>query len=324
MKIVSLFPAATEIICAAGLGDQLIGVSHLCDYPPRVRGLPKVTQARLPGGLSSAEVDSYVREHAAEGLFTLDVERLLTLAPDTIISQSLCDLCAVPDHVVREACSQLTPRPRVLTLSPHRIDEVFDSIEEVAALGPRSLQAHARLTVHRLRQRVEAIAERNASRSVDDAQRRRVLLLEWLDPPFTAGHWNPELIAMAGGQPVLSAVGERSRQISWQRLLSEEVDLIVFAACGIDLTHTASELNRMIAAHHPIARLIQQSRYGAWIVDGNQYFNRPGPRLVDATEWLAQIIARPDGTATDQISSFRIPSGSLGILDDAALRRPTR
>lgn len=285
MRIVSLLPSATEIVCALGLEAALVGVSHECDFPPAVRGLPRVTTTAIPPAAGSRDIDAAVRERLAghTALYSLDVERLAALAPDLIVTQALCDVCAVADAEVRAAAQALARVPRVINLEPFTLEEVFDCIAAVGAAAHCTARAAALLTT--LRTRVAAVATR--SRTL--GWRPRVALLEWLDPPFGCGHWSPQLVAMAGGEEVLGRAGEASATTSWEDIAAADPEVIVFACCGFDIARTQVDIE--LVMREPAVRALRAVRDGRlWLVDGNQYFSRPGPRLVDSLEILAHAL----------------------------------
>lgn len=211
MRIVSLLPSATEIVCALGLRDHLVGVMHECDYPPAVRNLPAVTRTFIPAGATSAEVDRLVRERmtAERALYALDRAALDRLRPDLIVTQALCDVCAVAESEVRAAACALPGGPRVVNLTPQTLEGVYDAVREVAAAA--GVASRAEDVVAALSARVEAVAARSAKLP----RRPRVALLEWLDPPFSCGHWTPDLVRLAGGDECLGRPGEPSRTLRW-------------------------------------------------------------------------------------------------------------
>lgn len=285
MKIVSLLPSATEIICALGLEGQLVGVTHECDYPPSVRALPKVTQTLIPTNATSAEIDALVRERLAtdRALYTLDMPTLERLAPDLIVTQALCDVCAVAEAEVKAAACSLPGAPRVLNLEPQRLDQVLAAIPLVAAAA--GVLERAGPVVAALQARIDAVVER--SRRV--TQRPRVMVLEWIDPPFSSGHWTPELVEMAGGVEGLGRSGLPSETTPWEKILAWQPETLVVACCGYSVERTLEDMP------------ILQSRPGwldlpcvrndrVYLVDGAAYFSRPGPRLVDSLEILAGAI----------------------------------
>ncbi|MDA1213934.1 MAG: ABC transporter substrate-binding protein, partial [Planctomycetota bacterium] len=216
MKIVSLLPSATEIICALGLEEELVGVTHECDFPAFVRGLPKVTRTLIPTNASSAEIDRLVREQlrTSRALYSLDLPTLEMLQPDLIVTQALCDVCAVAEEEVRAAACALPGSPRVVNLEPQNLSDVFTAIKHVAEAAGVSKRGNAVVGV--LQVRVDDVVAR-VERQRD---RPRVVLLEWLDPPFSSGHWNPELVRLAGGNEGLGREGERSRTLRWDEVIA--------------------------------------------------------------------------------------------------------
>jgi len=276
MRIVSLLPSATEIICALGLEHQLVGVTHECDYPPPVRELPKVTQTLIPADAASAEIDRLVRERLSESraLYTLDLPVLESLKPDLIVTQALCDVCAVAEQEVRSAACGLPGRPRVVNLEPRTLAGVLASLRDVAdAAGLEPERAES--VIAALESRVEAVA----SRTREVPARPRVVLLEWLDPPFSCGHWSPELVRLAGGIETLGVEGQPSRSVGWEDVLSRRPDVVVIACCGFDAGRTLQDLPALPRLSCPV-----------YVIDGSSYFSRPGPRLVDSLEILAHAI----------------------------------
>jgi len=284
-RIVSLLPSATEIICALGLRERLVGVTHECDWPESVRGLPGVTRSLIPAEADSAAIDAQVREQLAarKALYTLDRTELGRLAPDLIVTQALCDVCAVAEAEVREAACTLPGAPPVVNLEPQSLEGVFAAIRQVATAAG-SAERGVDL-VAALRRRVDAVAGR-ANRLT---QRPRVLLLEWLDPPFSSGHWTPELVRLAGGDEVLGREGERSRTLDWQEVIAGEPEVVLIACCGFDVARTRRDLPLLDRVSGWSA--LPAVRAGrVFVVDGGQYFSRPGPRLVDSLEILAHAL----------------------------------
>ncbi|MGD9601983.1 MAG: ABC transporter substrate-binding protein [Gammaproteobacteria bacterium] len=286
-RIVSLLPSATEMICALGLRDDLVGVSHECDHPPDVVTLPRVTATRIAHGLTSAEIDRQVREELGRqtALYTLDHPLLTTLAPDLLVTQALCDVCAVSAEEVAAAACALPRVARVFNLQPERLDDVLDSLVALAeAAGTPAAGVALRAA---LAARIAAVAARSATLPL--AVRPRVALLEWLDPLFDAGHWNPELVTLAGGEPVFGRVGRPSTTREWSALAAAAPDVIVIACCGFDVTRTLDDVRKV--ARRPEWNALRAVRAGcSWVMDGNAYFNRPGPRLVDSLELLAHVL----------------------------------
>jgi iron complex transport system substrate-binding protein len=279
MRIVTLLPAATEIACLLGLGDQLVGVSHECDHPPAtVAALPRMTASLIPADATSAEIDALVRARVAgrRPLYRLDAAALAAARPDLIVTQGLCDVCAVDEAEVCRVAAALPRQPRVLNLEFASLAGMFDAIATVAtAAGVDGTDA-----IDRLRRRVQDVAARRR------ADGPTVVFLEWLDPPFCGGHWNPELVELAGGRELIGRAGQPSRRITWRDVAAADPDVLVVAACGYDLARTANDLDRL--QHQPAwaaLRAVRDRRVLAF--DGSAYFNRPGPRLVDSLERLA-------------------------------------
>jgi iron complex transport system substrate-binding protein len=286
-RILSLLPSATEIVCALGLESDLVGVTHECDHPAFVRDLPKVTRTLIPTDAPSAEIDALVRERLASdrALYTLDLDVLETLRPDLIVTQALCDVCAVAEDEVRDAACRLPSRPRVINLEPQTLTEVFDAVQQVADAAGVSDRAPD--VIQRLRARVEAGTARGAARATSD--RPRVALLEWLDPPFSCGHWNPELVRLAGGVEGLGREGLPSRRLRWDEVIAWQPEVIVIACCGFTVERTMTDMAALASV--PGWQTLPAVRDGrVTVVDGSQYFSRPGPRLVDSLEIRAHAI----------------------------------
>lgn len=285
MRIVSLLPSATEIVCALGLEDQLVGVTHECDYPAAVRGLPTVTHTLIPTDASSAEIDRLVRERLAgqRALYTLDLPTLERLRPDLIVTQALCDVCAVADEEVRAAACTLPGLPRVINLEPETLSQVFEAIRQVAdaaGIPARGVEVVAALTA-----RVDEVARRAVRRGT----RPRVALLEWLDPPFAPGHWNPELVRLAGGISVLGTEGVKSRTLAWDEVIAAAPEVIMISCCGFSVERTRADLPLLDGV--PGWAELPAVRAGrVFVVDGAAYFSRPGPRLVESLELLAHAM----------------------------------
>jgi iron complex transport system substrate-binding protein len=288
MRIVSLLPSATEIVCELGLGDQLVGVTHECDYPPFVRSLPKVTRTLIPHDASSREIDALVRERlkTQRALYSLDLATLERLRPDLIVTQALCDVCAVAEDEVNRAVGSLPDRPTVVNLEPMRLSEVFASLRLVGEAAGVSHQAND--VVLRLQGRVEAIEQRTAR----IGHRPRVIMLEWIDPPFCAGHWSPELIRLAGGREMVGREAQPSRTIAWEEIERVDPEVLFIACCGFDVERTRQDLPILTARSRFDGLSCARSGRVYW-VDGSAYFNRPGPRLVDSLEILAHTL-HPD------------------------------
>lgn len=288
MRIVSLLPAATEIAFALGLGEQLVCVSHECDYPPEAQRLPKVTRSLIPAGVASAEIDALVRQRMADGgaLYTLDMPLLEQLRPELILTQALCDVCAVAEEEVRQAACSLPGNPRVVNLEASRLADVLASIRQVAEAA--GVPQRGSQVVESLRRRIDAVSERTARL----AARPRVVVLEWIDPPFSAGHWTPELVELAGGVEGVGRAGVPSQSIAWDAIAAWQPEVMLIACCGFDLERTRQDLP--ILASQPGWSELPCVRQGrVFMVDGSAYFSRPGPRLVDSLEILANVL-HPD------------------------------
>jgi iron complex transport system substrate-binding protein len=286
MRIVSLLPSATEIVCSLGLGEQLVGVTHECDYPAFVRDLPKVTRTLIRTAASSGEIDRLVREQLAtsRALYTLDAALLEELRPDLIVTQALCDVCAVAEEEVRAAACRLPGAPRVINLEPQRLADVFAAIRQVAQAA--DVERHGDEVVQELTARVEAVVSRTAALE----RRPRVALLEWLDPPFSSGHWNPELVRLAGGVEGLGREGQPSRTLRWDEIAAWAPEVVLIACCGFSIERTRQDLPAL--GEIPEWRALPAVAAGrVYVADGSQYFNRPGPRLVDSLEILAHAIS---------------------------------
>ncbi len=282
MRIVSLIPSATEMLFALGLGSDLIAVTHECDYPAAALTLPKITRDVLPAGLSSAQIDAAVKERtlAGESIYELDTAMLRELEPELIVTQALCSVCAVSYDDVRSIATELEPEPQVISLDPHTVGEVLGDARTIAAATDRKDAA------------VDLI--RDASARIDrirlavrGARRVRVAALEWLDPPFVAGHWTPQLIEYAGGEDVLGFAGEPSEQRSWEEIALAQPDLVIVMPCGYDaeIAYREAEMHRGQLASLQAGEVVA--------VDAASYFSRPGPRIIDGLELLAHIF-HPD------------------------------
>ena len=285
MRIVSLLPSATEIVCALGLEDALVGVTHECDHPSSVLRLPKVTRTLVPTDASSREIDGIVRDRLGAGsaLYALDHAVLEGLRPDLIVTQALCDVCAVAEDEVRAAARRMPGRPRVLNLEPETLDEVLGCVREVAEAA--GCPDRGESVIASLRARVDQVIAKNR----DVARRPRVALLEWLDPPFSTGHWNPELIRLAGGEDGLGREGAKSVALRWEQVVAYRPEAIVIACCGFTAERALQETGAL-ASVEGWADLPAVRDGRVLVADGAAYFSRPGPRLVDSLELLAHAI----------------------------------
>lgn len=285
MRIVSLLPSATEIVCDLGLGDQLVGVTHECDFPSFVRRLPKVTKTLIPYEATSKEIDGLVRERLSHerALYSLEMTILESLSPDLIVTQALCDVCAVAESEVTAAVRCLAKQPMIVNLEPTCLEEVFQGMQQVGEAAGVTDRAVA--AIGRLRDRVKEVEAR--SRRI--AARPRVVLLEWIDPPFSSGHWSPELVRLAGGMEVVGGEGQRSRTLAWDEIIEADPEFLVIACCGFDIERTRRDLP-ILAGYPGFEDLACVKSDNVYVVDGNAYFSRPGPRLVDSLEMLAHLL----------------------------------
>jgi iron complex transport system substrate-binding protein len=284
MRIASLLASATEMVCALGLEDRLVAISHECDYPPEVLDRPRVSRARFdPTGLDGGAIDAAVRDAMAQwgSVYELDADRLRVAAPDLILTQDLCEVCAVPTSLADQAARALDGHPRILALDAHRVAGILDSIRAVGAAAGVPERADA--LIRGLRERIAAV-----TRAVAGAPRPRVLALEWLDPVFAPGHWVPEMVALAGGENLCGTVGTRSRVVTWDTLAGADPDVLLLMPCGYGLAEARREADGHGEALRAIAgRAVASGR--AWVLDGSSYFNRSGPRVVDGIEILGRV-----------------------------------
>jgi iron complex transport system substrate-binding protein len=285
MKIVSLLPSTTEICYALGLGDAVVGVTHECDFPAGALTKPKLTANFLPEGPhSSADIDRMIGERVLNGqsIYHLDTDLLAELAPDLILTQELCEVCAVSYTDVLAAAQALPKVPEVAAFEPHTIEEILASIGEVAHLA--GVPERGEMVVAGLRGRLAAVAERASGQ-----QSRRVLCLEWLSPPMVGGHWVPEMVRLAGGIDVLGPEGQPSTYVTWEQIAEAAPDVIIVMPCGYDLPATREAMHELddIPAWHAL-RAVREGHVHP--VDGSSYFNRPGPRVVDGVELLFEVI----------------------------------
>ena len=288
MRIVSLLPSNTEILYAIGAGQDVVGVTFECDYPPHARQARIVSTSSLPEGLAPAEIDAVVTARVAAGddLYHLDEGALADLDADVIVTQDLCAVCAVDVSVVDDALAHLGSTAQVVITDPHTLEEVLASIEQLGAVCGK--ETAARDLVARCRARLVGVAAKVAGRP-----RPRMLVLEWTDPPFAPGHWIPQMIDTAGGVAALGVVGKKSERVGWDEVAGSEPDVVVAAPCGFDLPACADLALELVAT----GRL--PDGVPVWAVEANASFARPGPRLVDGVEALAAVLhpdalGRPD------------------------------
>ena len=290
MRICSLLPSATEVIALLGLSDELVGISHECDYPPSVRSVPIMVEPMIPPqGLASADIDRQVRQLVASGqrLYRLKDHLLRQAQPDLILSQDLCHVCAVtPDQLYDALCS-MPRQPTVLTLNPGTVLDVIDDVVRIGDAADRSAEGH-RVAAH-LRDRLEAVHTRVQRK----AHRPRVVCIEWLSPLYAAGHWVPEMVQLAGGQDVMAQPGGPSRVVTWNEVLAAAPDVLIVMPCGFSVERTQEELFQLMqqpGQWHLSSDLEQHT----FLVDAASYFSRPGPRLIDGIELLAAILHPSD------------------------------
>jgi iron complex transport system substrate-binding protein len=285
MRIASLLASATEMVCALGLEPELVAISHECDYPARVLDRPRVSRTRIdPTGLSSGAIDAAVRDAIARfgSMYELDEVVLKAAAPDLILAQELCEVCAVPTSLARQAAALLEPRPTVLSLDAHTIEDILASMLHIGAVA--GVQARAEQVVGDLRTRLAAVRD-----AVAGLPRPRVLALEWLDPVFAPGHWVPETVDLAGGECLVGTAASRSSVVDWSRLATLDPDVLLVMPCGYGLGRSRAEAEAHAAELEAVAaRAIASGR--AWVADASAYFNRSGPRVVDGVEILGRLL----------------------------------
>jgi iron complex transport system substrate-binding protein len=301
--VVSLLPSATEMVHFAGAAETLVGVTHECDHPPGVEGLPKLTSSRIDSTLSGAEIDAEVNRLVTddESIYALDVDGLEGLAPDLVITQGLCNVCAVSMSLVEEAIEGLGSRPDLLVLNPTSLEDVLqDSVRIGDALGRGR---EARENVALLQNRLAEV-----ERAVTGLARPKVGCIEWLDPPFSAGHWVPEMVRLAGGRELFAGPGERSVRLDWEMVFEAAPEVLVLMPCGFGAARAAEEAEAL--PNLPGWSDLPAVRDGrVWAVDANSFFSRPAPRLVEGVEILARILhpgafsGRPDGCVASRLPS---------------------
>jgi len=285
-RIVSLLPSATEIVCALGFADQLVGRSHECDYPSPVKSLPALTSPKFDPEGSSAAIDERVKKIIGDALavYRVDAEALRELRPDVIVTQSQCDVCAVSMRDVEEAVADWLggPPPKIVSLAPYALGDVLNDMGRVAmalGAGERGIEL-----VTGLSRRMTEIAHMTRA-----AQPPRVACIEWIEPLMAAGNWMPELVAMAGGANLFGVAGQHSPWMKFEELAAQDPDLILVAPCGFDMARTAAEMPAL--TKRPEWNRLKAVRDGrVFLADGNQYFNRPGPRIVESLEILAEML----------------------------------
>ena len=289
MRIVSLLPSATEIVCAIGLADELVGVTHECDYPPEVAGIPVMTRSVHDlGSATSREINRMVTAsvHGGSSLYELDEAALAAAEPDLILTQELCRVCAVSYREVNEVARAIDADITVVSLEPTSIEGIFNTITTVGAMT--EAEDGAVDLVESLRERLSAVEGAVQARRDAGGRSPRVVALEWLDPPFAAGHWVPEQVRRAGGWEVLGSDGDRSVQSSWGAVLEVDPEMLLLMPCGFHLAETQAEWARTPrpAGYEEMSAV---RRGQVFALDGSAYFSRPGPRVIDGIELLAEI-----------------------------------
>ena len=283
MKIVSLLPAATEMVCLLGLGKSLVGISDDSDYPKSVLKLPKVTTVSFDSNsLSSIDIDKKVKEakHRGSSVFHIDKKLLAKLAPDLILTQELCPVCAPAFTDVEKAARKILQNTKIISLEPHTINDIFQNINQVA----KTTQISTVKIIKNLKSRLSIV-----DKKVKGQKKPSVLIIEWLDPIMIAGHWVPEMVEKAGGKMLIAKKKEKSRQIDWEDVLKLDPDIVIIAPCGFSIKRTLQEIN-LLTAQKDFKKLKAFKNKRIYLVDGNAYLTRPGPRIIDGVEILAEII----------------------------------
>lgn len=306
-RIVSFLPSATEIACALGLGDQLVGITHECDYPPEIQGKPVVVRNVLPlEQMSQSEIDVAVAERMRQGLSLYEIDEILLerLAPDLILTQNLCQVCAPSGNEVSQALKLLQKEPEVLWLTPKSLREIEQNIRDLGLATGRSREAQSLIQVNRER------LERLTTATAKFDYRPRVFCMEWIDPVFASGHWVPEMVKIAGGVDELGREGTDSARVSWDQVLEWQPEVLVVMPCGFNLSQVIEQCARLF--DYPgwsTLPAVQHNR--VYAVDANAYFARPGPRVVEGTELLAHLIHPDRFSWTSSATAYRVFQFSL-------------
>ncbi len=286
MRICSLLPGATEIACALGLADEIVGVSHECDFPAAARSKPVMVRSRIdPTIIGSGEIDRRVGDllGSKQSLYALDEKLFKDTEPDLILTQGLCDVCALDYNEVVQAARSLRKEPTIVSLDPHSLADILDDVLRIGAVTHRSRQAES--LVQKLKDRIEAVRDRTAR----SASQPRVACLEWFDPIYVAGHWVPEMVGIAGGNDILGTAGAPSVKIEWDAVIASRPEILILMPCGFDLERAIRESS--LLKNRPGWQILPAVRDGrVFAVSGADYFSRPGPRLVDGLEILSQLI----------------------------------
>ena len=312
MRIATLLPSATEIVCALGLADSIVGVTHECDYPPEICGRPRVVWAKIDSAaLGSAEIDAQVGRALSRGesLYEIDIDTLRAIRPDLLITQDLCDVCALPGADVESIVQALPGPPKVLRLHPHSLADILGDILAVGAATNRT--AEARRLVAALRTRIARV-----DASARGRVRPRVCCLEWMDPPFCAGHWVPEMVALAGGDDVLGRAGRPSFRVEWAAVAAANPEVVVLMPCGHNLGRVCRE-GAALAARTEWRALAATASGRVYATDANGFFSRSGPRVVDGLEMLGAML-HPEA------ATWTTPPGSWAALSAPHPTEPSR
>jgi iron complex transport system substrate-binding protein len=296
MRIVSLLPSLTELVCALGHRESLVGVTHECDFPPGIDQLPHLTRSRIASGASSSEIDAMVAEQGGS-LYDLDAALLAELRPDLILTQEQCDVCAVNEATVRRSAQAISSQPHVESVNPTDLATLFAMFRRVGELLDAS--SHAELLIARFESTTAKIAWRTRQ-----APPVRATILEWTDPPFSSGHWNPELIQRAGGIEVVGSTGGKSRRLTWAEIAASRPDVVIVSPCGFALERAITEFEAIATSDG--WRSVGAARVA--ITDGSAYFSRPGPRLEESLRIAA-------GALHPETCADLAPDGSLVIRD---------
>ncbi len=301
MRVATTLPSATEIVAA--LGCEPVGVSHECDHPPDVASIPSITRSRIDTDATSGEIDRQVLEVGEEGVYEVDVETLGALDPELIVTQAMCDVCAVDEAVVERAVAEIPADPEILTTDPHTVADVFGDVERIGrAIGRERLAGEY---VASLGARLSAVRERVP----DGVDRPRTVVFDWTDPVMVAGHWMPELVDAAGGAYGMADPADRSTPREWEAVRAYDPELIVVAPCGFGLEQTAENVTDL-TDREGWAELSAVREGRVWAMDGHHYVNRPGPRIVETAEHLAGVVhpdrfGEPPADVAVQLSDLR-------------------
>jgi iron complex transport system substrate-binding protein len=309
MRICSLLPSATEMVFAIGMGDSLVGITHECDYPPEAARIPHVTSSNIPAGLSSQEIDRMVSSNlATQGtLYELNRDLLEELAPDLILTQRLCDVCAVAFDRVQEVAASLSSKPRVVNLEPHSLEDILDNIQLVGSL--LNVPDRAEELVASTRRRIASIERKTSSIT----HRPRVFCMEWVNPPYCGGHWMKRLVDLAGGIDELANPDRPSYRIEWKRILEFAPEIMVLTCCGYKLPKVEQEA-RGLAQFERFYDMPAVKNNRVYATNGSDYFSRPGPRIVDSLEILAHLVHPeifPAPPLEDSFSTVNLTTGNL-------------